>query len=100
MTTESRDITMSVCGVQLIVTVLICEGSVHHSRRLCVRTAGSKVMIDAVLAEDVKAEIDRQLAGGPVRKYLELKRPRFTVPTPTTTLDEVNARRGHGGGGA
>jgi hypothetical protein len=65
MTTESRDVTMSIQGVQLLVTVLTCHGSVHQKppRRWCTRLPGSKQMIDEILADSVLAEIDRRLVG-------------------------------------
>jgi len=74
MSALKRDITISVGGVQFIVTVL-CASTLSpekEPRRWCTRLAGSKQQIDEVLSAHVLAELDRRIKGGKLEDQAEL----------------------------
>ncbi len=66
--TDTRDVTMSVRGVQLVVTVRLANPLMQRQkpRRWAVRVAGSKEEVSEILASHVLEAIDHKISGTPI----------------------------------
>jgi hypothetical protein len=78
MSAGTRDITMDVKGVQLIIAVLM-KSRGKPARRFGVRVCGSKQEIDEIMDAGVLEDIDRKISGGEL--HFTDDEPPYDVPT-------------------